>query len=152
MPNSCFVFGCKSNYKSDEHVPVFKLPMKPDELRHTWIRALRRDDLHHFKGVYLHIKHFREEDIEYTHRIPNRDGTFREIARINPRLKQGAIPAFLSGHSSIHSQPTTTKSASRDRRSLDSKDEELLNETLTLSLTSESEVKEKFKINSCRMC
>ena len=86
------------------------------------------------------MKHFREDDIEYTHKVPNGDGTFREISRINPRLKDGAIPAFLPWHPSICSQPTTTKK--RRRLSLDSKDEELLNETLTLSLTSESEEKE----------
>ena len=103
MPNSCSVFGCKSNYKSDEHVPVFKLPMKPDELRHTWIRALRRDDLHDFKGVYVCVKHFREEDIEYTHKVPNGDGTFREIARVNPRLKKVPFQLFYQViHLSVH--------------------------------------------------
>ena len=79
------------------------------------------------------VKHFREDYIEYTHKVPNGDGSFLEIARINPRLKEGAIPAFLPGHPSICSQPTTTQK--RRRLSLDSKDEELLNETLTLSLT-----------------
>ena len=67
--------------------------------------ALWRDDLHYFKGVYVCVKHFREEDIEYTHKVPNGDGTFREIARVNPRLKEGAIPAF-STRSSIYLSTT----------------------------------------------
>ena len=37
MPNSCAVFGCK--------IPVFKLPTKPDDLRHRWLQVHRRDDL-----------------------------------------------------------------------------------------------------------
>ena len=53
MPNSCAVFGCKINYNDDHRVPVFKLPTKPDDLRHRWIQVLRRDDLQSFKGVYV---------------------------------------------------------------------------------------------------
>ena len=75
MPNSCYVFGCKSNYNDDDRVPVFKLPKKPDELSHRWIQVLRRNELHSFKGVYVSVNHFREEDIEYTHKVPNGDVT-----------------------------------------------------------------------------
>ena len=145
MPNSCSAPGCTSNYNSDEHVPVFKLPNKPDELRHAWIRALRRDDLDDFKRVYVCVKHFREEDIEYMHIVPNGDGTFRKEPRAKSKVKEGAVPVFLPGCPSI-SQPTT--STKRKRLSLDSREEELLNQTLSLSLKSASEEKVKFKINT----
>ena len=145
MPNSCSVFGCKSNYNDDDRVPVFKLPTKPDELSHRWIQVLRGDDLRSFKGVYVCVNQFREEDIEYTHKVPNGDGTYREIARVNPKLKDDAVPVFLPGHPSICSQYTIT---TKPRRvSPTTKYEELFNQTLTLSMASESEEIEKFKIN-----
>ena len=71
MPNSCAVFGCKSNYNDDDRVPVFKLPTESDDLRHRWLQVLRRDDLQLFKGVYACVNHFRQEDVEYTHKVPN---------------------------------------------------------------------------------
>ena len=145
MPMNCSAPGCTSNYNSDEHVPVFKLPEKPDELRQAWIRALRRDDIDDFKRVYVCVKHFREEDIECMHRVPNGDGTFREEPRARPKVKEGAVPVFLPGCPSI-SQPTT--STDSRRLSLDSREEELLNQTLSLSLKPASEEKVKFKINT----
>ena len=145
MPNSCAVFGCKINYNDDHRVPVFKLPTKPDNLRHRWLQVLRRYDLQLFKGVYMCVNHFRQEDFEYTHKVPNGDGTYREIPRVNPKLKDGAVPVFLPGHPSICSQSIT--STKRRRVSPTSKDEEMFNEALTLSLASESEDKEKYQIN-----
>ena len=44
-----FAPGCKSNYYKDEHVPVFKLPLKPDQLRHAWLQALHREDIEDLK-------------------------------------------------------------------------------------------------------
>ena len=143
MPNSCAVFGCKINYNDDHRVPVFKLPTKPDDLRHRWLQVLQRDDLQSFKGIYVCVNHFRQEDVEYTHKVPNGDGTYREIPRINPKLKDGAVPVFLPGHPSICSQ--SIASTKRRRVSPTSKDEEMFNEALTLSLASESEEKEKFQ-------
>ena len=40
------------------------------------------------------VNHFRQEDVEYTHKVPNGDGTCREIPRVNPKLKDGAVPIF----------------------------------------------------------
>ena len=76
-----------------------------------------------FKRVYLCVKHFREEDIEYMLIVPNGDGTFRKEPRAKSKVKEGAIPVFLPECPSI-SQPTT--STKRKRLSLDSREEELL--------------------------
>ena len=75
MPNSSAVFGCKINFNDYHRVPIFKLPTKPDYLRHRWLRVPRRDDLQSFKGVYVCVNHSRQEDVEYTHKVPNGDGT-----------------------------------------------------------------------------
>ena len=67
-----------------------------------------------------------------------------EIPRVNPKLKDGAVPVFLPEHPSICSQ--SIASTKRRRVSPTSKDEEMFNEALTLSLASESEEKEKYQI------
>ena len=141
MPTSCSAPGCKCNYKSEDRVTLFKMPQKPDQLRHAWVRALRRDDIDELNAVYVCVKHFRTEDIEYTHKVPNGDGTFPEIPRVNPKLKDDAVPVFLPGCPSYYSQ----SAAKRSRRSLDSKD--YLNQALTLSLRSDAEEKERFKVS-----
>ena len=91
------------------------------------------------------VNHFREEYIEYTHKVPNGDGTYREIARTNPKLKDDTVTVFLPGHLSICSPSSIT--TKRRRVSPTTKYEELFNETLTLSIASESDEKEKFQIN-----
>ena len=143
MPTSCSAPGCNSNYKSEDRVTLFKMPQKPDQLRHAWVRALRRDDIDELKAVYVCANHFRTEDIEYTHKVPNGDGTFRETPRVNPKLKDDAVPVFVPGCPSYYSQ----SAAKRSRRSLDSKDDEFLNQALTLSLRSDAEEKERFKVS-----
>ena len=60
------------------------------------------------QGGYVCVNHFHEEDIEYTHKVPNGDGTYRDIARVNPKLKDDAVPVFLPGHPPICSQSTIT--------------------------------------------
>ena len=51
----------KVTYK-DERVSVFKLPLKPDQLRHAWLQALHREDIEDLKAVNVCVKHFREGD------------------------------------------------------------------------------------------
>ena len=89
MSNTCSAPGCKSNYNSEDHIPVFRMPQQPDELRQSWLRALHREDLDNQKTVFVCVKHFRGEDIKCTHKVPNGDGTYRELPRKNPNLKIG---------------------------------------------------------------
>ena len=146
MPNSCSAPGCKSNYyETDDRVPVFKLPTNPPELKQAWIRALRRDDIEKMKVVRVCIKHFRNEDIEATHQVPNGDGTFTEVPRARPKLKEGAVPCLLPGCPAYYSSTTTSK---RTRLSFDSKEEELMNKTIQMSLISETEETQKYKIKT----
>ena len=104
MPNSCSAPGYKSNYyESDDQVPVFKMPTHPPELKQAWTRALRRDDIGGIKVERVCIKHFREQDIEITHRVPKGDGTFTEVPRARLKLAEGAVPCLLPGCPSYNS-------------------------------------------------
>ena len=65
MPNTCSVFGCKSNYRGHPSATVFKLPSASCDLKDKWIRVLHRDmatELLEDK-IFICIYHFREEDI-----------------------------------------------------------------------------------------
>ena len=146
MPNRCSAPGCKSNYDSEETFSVFQMPKQPDGLRHSWLRALHREDVGDLKTVYVCSKHFKEGDIEYTHRLPNGDGTYREIPRKHLKLKEGAVPSILPGCLAYYpTQPTTKR---RRRFSSQTKDDELLSQAMFLSLMSNTEENEKFQITS----
>ena len=58
------------------------------------LQALHREDIEDLKAVNVCVKYFREGDIEYTHKVPNGDGTYREIPRSHLKLKEGAVPAL----------------------------------------------------------
>ena len=111
MPNRCFAPGCKSNYDSEETFLVFQMPKQPDRLRHSWLRALDREDVGDLKTVYVCSKHFNEGDIEYTHRLPNGEGNYQEIPRKHLKLKEGgAVLSILPGCPAYYStQPTTMR-------------------------------------------
>ena len=79
MPSSCSAPGSKSNHYKDERVPVFKFHLKSEQLRHAWLQALHREDIEDLKDVNVCMKHFREGDIEYTHKVPNGDDTYRKF-------------------------------------------------------------------------
>ena len=136
MPNNCSAPGCKSNYDPTDRIPVFKMPQKPDELRHAWLRALHRDDIDELKVVYVCSKHFREDEVQTTHKVPNGDGSYREIPRNRPKLKYGAVPTILPGCPRYYSSHTATK---RTRLCLEDKDDELLYQSVKLSLESDVE-------------
>ena len=146
MPNSCSVPGCKSNYNVGDRVPVFKMPESPPDLKYAWTRALHREDIGDLKAVFVCIKHFQKEDIDSTFKVPKGDGTFTEVPRVKPMLKEGTVPSLLPGCPAYYS----TKSTKRTRLSYDEKEEDLMNQTLQLSLRSESEEKRKFIVNSLK--
>ena len=79
------------------------MPEHLPELRQAWICALRRENIDNLKVVNLCVKHFREEDVEVSHKAPNGDGTFTEIPRAKPKLRDGAQfrPCFLVLHHTI---------------------------------------------------
>ena len=118
---------------------------RPDELKHAWLRALHREDVDELKVVYVCSKHFREEDIEYIHRVPNGDGSYREKPRSRPKLIEGAVPAILPECPLYYSSHSTNK---RSRLSRECNDDKLLNQALTLIFKSEVEENERFNIQS----
>ena len=77
--------------------------------------------------------------------MPNGDGSYREIPRSRPKLGDGAVPTLLPGCPSNYSTHFDTKCS---RLSLEEKDDELLSQAISLSLESDVEEKEKFKIQS----
>ena len=145
MPNNCSAPGCRSNYDPTDRIPVFKMPEKPDELKHALLRALHRDDIDELKVVYVCSKHFREGEAETTHKVPNGDGSYREILRSRPKLKDGAVPTILPGCPAYYSSHSATK---RTRLSIDDKDDKLLYQAVSLSLEAEVEENEKFRIQN----
>ena len=120
------------------------MPQSPPTLNHAWICALRREDIGDLKVVYVCINHFQKDDIDYTFQVPRGDGTFTEVPRAKPKLKEGAVPSLLLGCPAYYS----TKPNKRNRLSYNAKEEDLMNQTLQLSLRSESQEKEKFVVNS----
>ena len=54
------------------------MPEKPDELQHAWLRALHRDDIDELKVVYVCSKHFRDGEVETTHKVSNGDGSYQK--------------------------------------------------------------------------
>ena len=68
-----------------------------------------------------------------------------EVPRARPKLKEGAVPCLLPGCPSYYSTTTKTK---RTRLSYKSKEEELLNRTIQISLTSKPEETVKYKVNT----
>ena len=123
MPNRCSAPRCKSNYDNEAQVPVFRVPLIPDEVRHGWLRSPHRDSLDELKTVYVCSKHFKDGNIEYTHKIPNGDGTYRETPRKCLKLKEGAISSILPGCPSYYPSLSGTKCP---RISLESKDDKFL--------------------------
>ncbi|KAI6658650.1 hypothetical protein LOD99_11028 [Oopsacas minuta] len=105
------------------------MPENPLELKQAWICALHREDIDRLKVVNVCIKHFREEDVEYFHKVPNGDDTFTSVPRDKLRLKEGAILCLLPGCPSYYSSTSTTK---RHRLSHESKEKEMLNQPFKL--------------------
>ena len=103
------------------------------------------DDIDELKVVYVRSKHSREGEVETTHKVPNGDGSYREILRSCPKLKDGAVPTILPGCPAYYSSHSATK---RTRLSIDDTDDELLYQAVTLSLEAEVEENEKFRIQN----
>ncbi|KAI6648378.1 hypothetical protein LOD99_8168 [Oopsacas minuta] len=129
IPSACSAPGCISNYYPDDRVHIFRVPENPPELKQAWIRALHCDNIDRLKVVNVCIKHFREEDVEYIHKVPNGDGTFTSVPRYKLKLKGGAIPCLLPGCPSYYSSTSTSK---RARLSYEPKEKEMLNQTIQL--------------------
>ena len=110
MPSSCSAPGCKSNYRRRDRIPIFKRPEYPPQLKQAWTQAIHRVDIEELKVVYVCIKHFLEGDIEFNHKVPRGDGTYTEIPRISPKLKQGTVPCLFPGRPPCYISPSITTS------------------------------------------
>ena len=113
-------------------------------MKHAWVCALRRDDIADLKVVYVCINHFQKDDIDYTFKVPKGDGTFTEVPRAKPKLKESAVPSLLPGSPAYYS----TKPTKRTRLSYDAKEEDFMNQTLQLSLRYGGEEIEKFLLST----
>ena len=81
--------------------------------------------------------------METIHRVTKGDGTFSTSCQT--KITEGAVPCLLTGCPSYYSTISKTK---RTRLSYESKEEELLNRTIQMSLTSETEETVKYKVNT----
>ena len=143
MPNKCWAPGCKSNYyPNDAYSPVFKSPEDP-ELRQAWLNALHREHVNPPKTFYVCIKHFLEQDIDYTFRI--NDGVeIKYLKRDRPLLVKGAIPSLLPGCPSYLSCMKTSRAS---RFSHEAKEEELFIIARNLSLEAQDTEEKMFNVN-----
>ena len=121
------------------------MPDIPPALKQAWIRALRRENIDSLKVVNVCVKHFRSEDVESFHKVPRGDGTFTEVPRGKLKLKDGAVPCLLPGCPSYYSSTSTTK---RTRLSYESKEEQMFNQAVQLSLKSDNENTLKYTIGN----
>ncbi|KAI6649035.1 hypothetical protein LOD99_6918 [Oopsacas minuta] len=76
------------------HTPIFKIPIGPPHIVSQWKQFLHRECIEEIKKIYLCLKHFREEDIEFFFSIPQPDGSILQEKRSLPRLCSLAVPCF----------------------------------------------------------
>ena len=114
MPYICSAPGCRSNCN-----PLIKYLFQ-DAREARWTKtclvSLHIDDIEELKVVYVCSKHLRVDEVETTHKVPNGDGSYREILRRRPKLKDGAVPTILPGCPAYYSSHLSTK---RTRLSID---------------------------------
>ena len=146
MPNTCSVYGCKTNYRGHPRATVFRLPKGPPELKDKWITALHRDmsgDLSE-NNIFICINHFRVEDIVRVDRTLQGDGTYTEVPRITPTYRPNAIPVIFQGcPSHFTSAAQTSKRFSRE-----SKEEENFAKGLHDSIIQEQQDCLRFALDS----
>ena len=65
--------------------------------------ALHYENIDHLKVFNVCIKHFRGEDVELLHKLPNGDGTFTEIPPGKLKLKDDTVHCLLPGCPSYYS-------------------------------------------------
>ncbi|KAI6654424.1 hypothetical protein LOD99_820 [Oopsacas minuta] len=108
---------------------LHQVVQKPDEVRHARLRTLHRDDIDELKVVYVCSKHFREDEVKTTHRVP-KDKLSRDT-RNRPKLME--LYQLYYGEVSYYS---THPSVKRSRFFLENKDGKLLNKAVSLTLES----------------
>ena len=81
------------------------MPESPPDLKYPWTR----EDIGDLKAVYVCIKHFQKEDIDFTFKVPKRNGTFAEVQRVKPMLKEGTVQSLLPGCPAYYSTRSTKR-------------------------------------------
>ena len=136
MQNTCSAPGFKSNYRPE--IACFRIPKTLPEHKQAWIR-LHRSILMNLRYCVC-IKYFREDNIEYTHKC-QRLTIQLEKSLEQVRSKEWVISMLLARMFFILLQPVFPK---HRRLPYDSKEEDRVNQTISLSLQFESIEKEKF--------
>ena len=97
MPNTCSVFGCKTNYRGHPSGTVFKLPKRPPDVGHAWIRALHREKTEDLlmDKIFICIYHFKEDDLIRVDRILQANRTYSETPRERPTYRPNAVPVIF---------------------------------------------------------
>ena len=94
--------------------------------------------------VYVCAKHFQKEDIQYFHTVPRGYGTSYEVPRGRPKLNPRLFPlSFLVARLIIL---LPLQLGTNGLGYLTPKEEDLLNQATSLSMRSESEEMEKFRV------
>ncbi|GBN47678.1 hypothetical protein AVEN_249228-1 [Araneus ventricosus] len=124
MVYKCGVFDCKGNYASGQKVSIFKF-LKDPKLSKIWETRIMRENFKPTTSSRVCELHFRKEDVlRETEYIDEKSGTLLRIPLQYPKLKEGAIPMFVSDKYPPSLQPpmiVSRESPSRKRKRLEDK-------------------------------
>ena len=81
MGYSCCVPGCKSNYKDEPNVTVFKFP-SIGELRLIWLQNIPRKYDKITQSTRVCIKHFEDKDMHSFNIHTNPDGNTYTVSNV----------------------------------------------------------------------
>ncbi|CAL1277999.1 unnamed protein product [Larinioides sclopetarius] len=105
MVYKCAVFGCKENYASGEKVSIFKFPKDP-KLSKIWETRIMRTNFKPTINSRVCERHFRKEDVlRETECFDEKYGKLLKSPLQYPKLREGAVPMFISYKCPTSSQP-----------------------------------------------
>ena len=112
----CCVFGCnnRSEQCQDKNISFHKFPSKQKsrEQYNEWIKRINREDFVPSKYSHICSVHFNEEDYELSCKLKS-NLLHTKLRRV---LRSGAVPSLNLKENNVSVDPTTIRTASRDRK------------------------------------
>ncbi|BFZ14281.1 hypothetical protein BsWGS_17319 [Bradybaena similaris] len=123
MPHSCCVRGCKSNFRGQEYVSLFRFPSDPD-LKDKWLELIGRKDYVVNKNSVVCARHFEPHFIVTVNCVKRSDGSLLCVPRTKPKLQNDAVPTLFPQSSSSSSSvlPRKRKAAKDNKGTEDTGD------------------------------
>ncbi|CAL1292930.1 unnamed protein product, partial [Larinioides sclopetarius] len=148
MVYKCSVFGCKGNYTSGEKVSIFKFPKDP-KLCKIWETRVMRTNFKPTISSRVCERHFRKEDVlRETEYFDEKSGKLLKSPLQYPKLREGAVPMFISDKCPPSLQPAmipSRESPSKKRKRLEDK---LVQKAQQASIESENAYTKRVSFNN----